>query len=442
MYTTRGFRIRLTGHQARLVSQIRTAQRYAYNWAIERLKTDPALTLFDLRKEFRRARNTAPYLREISIQYQMAAIRQARTACDVSNKYGRGNLNFRSRKRGGRTSVECVEAPKYTGNASTMLPGLGNVELLEEQPYAWPHNWLHGARSFRLMDITPRRWRRVALRDRVCRLYVTYKLDKPKLRTGGLAVGIDRGITNPTTVARSDGSVTCYDTASVFRDNAHAADKERRKLSKASARSRRHAKRVARQAARRRDWANVRDYTEWMLAKEICEGASVVCFERLYLEAMTRHGGRRKRGLNRAMRFVRHAEVRRKVEVVAARLGIRVVDVDPRHTSQQCNMCSHTDGENRHGERFECLGCGHVDNADGNAARNILCRGTGIKVLAGEGIALERRELGRTRNPPIWVHAAPDARWRRERQARNRSLKSAGKHLGRYAYVTLTDSGI
>ena len=286
------------------------------------------MTLFDLQKEFRWARKTSPYLREVNIRYQNAAVRQARTACDVSNKYGRGNLKFRSRKRGGRTSVECGEAPKYAGNQTARLPGLGKVELLEEQPYAWPHNWLHGARSFRLVDITPGRWRRIAPKDRIYRMYVAYKLEESEPRTGGLAVGIDRGVTNPTTVARSDGRVVCYDTASVFRENAHAADKERRRTAKSNARSRRHAKRKAAQSARKRDWANARDYAEWLLAKEICEGASVICFERLYLEAMTRHGGRWKAGLNRAMRFVRHAEVRRRVEVVAARLGIRVVDVE------------------------------------------------------------------------------------------------------------------
>lgn len=271
-------------------------------------------------------------------------------------------------------------------------------------------------------------------------MYVAYKLDDPEPRADGLAVGIDRGITNPTTVARSDGTVACYDTASDFRENAHFSDKERRKFSKLNKRSHRHLKRQLRREKRNHDWANARDYTEWMLAKEICEGASVVCFERLYLEAMTRHGGR-KMGLNRAMRFVHHAEIRRKVEV-AARLGIRVVDADPRRTSQECHACGHIHKENRRGERFECTSCGHLDNADGNAARNILCRGTGMKVSAGGGMTLDRRELGRTRKPPVWVHAAPDAGWRRERQARNRSLESAEKHLGRYAYVTPTYSGI
>ena len=124
-------------------------------------------------------------------------------------------------------------------------------------------------------------------------------------------------------------------------------------------------------------------------------------------------------------------------------MGIRIVGVDARGTSQECCVCSHRDRENRKGERFLCLACGRLDNADRNASANITQRGTGTKVPAGEGIALERRELGRTRKPPVLAHADPDAVRRRESQACNRpATSSAEKHLGRYAYVTCAHSGI
>ena len=97
-------------------------------------------------------------------------------------------------------------------------------------------------------------------------------------------------------------------------------------------------------------------------------------------------------------------------------------------------MCGYTNKENRNGEMFKCMGCGHVANADGNASVNIIQRGTGMKVPAGEGIALERREMGRTRKPPVCT--VPDAK-RRENQACNRpKTSSVMKHLGMYAYIT------
>ena len=53
-----------------------------------------------------------------------------------------------------------------------------------------------------------------------------------------------------------------------------------------------------------------------------------------------------------------------------------VVFVDPRHTSQTCNQCTHVARENRESQAiFKCVSCGHFDNADVNAAKNILDRG-------------------------------------------------------------------
>jgi putative transposase len=52
--------------------------------------------------------------------------------------------------------------------------------------------------------------------------------------------------------------------------------------------------------------------------------------------------------------------------------------VSPYHTSTTCPECGSTDRLNRVQEMFRCLKCGHEDNADVNAARNILARfGTG-----------------------------------------------------------------
>lgn len=48
--------------------------------------------------------------------------------------------------------------------------------------------------------------------------------------------------------------------------------------------------------------------------------------------------------------------------------------VSPYHTSTTCPECGSTDRLNRVGEVFRCLKCGHEDNADVNAARNILTR--------------------------------------------------------------------
>lgn len=56
-----------------------------------------------------------------------------------------------------------------------------------------------------------------------------------------------------------------------------------------------------------------------------------------------------------------------------------VIRVDAKHTSQCCNKCGDINPDNRKTQsEFVCLKCGHADNADGNAAKNILSRGTAI----------------------------------------------------------------
>lgn len=52
------------------------------------------------------------------------------------------------------------------------------------------------------------------------------------------------------------------------------------------------------------------------------------------------------------------------------------IKVDPKYTSRKCSMCGHTKKENRINQaKFKCLSCGHEQNADLNAAMNIMSEG-------------------------------------------------------------------
>ncbi len=66
------------------------------------------------------------------------------------------------------------------------------------------------------------------------------------------------------------------------------------------------------------------------------------------------------------------AQLRGFLEYKAASKGCRVVGTDPRHTSQRCNACGFTCRGNRKSQsQFSCRSCGHQQNADLNAAKNI-----------------------------------------------------------------------
>ena len=55
--------------------------------------------------------------------------------------------------------------------------------------------------------------------------------------------------------------------------------------------------------------------------------------------------------------------------------GNNLVEVDPKFTSQTCYICKHIDKNSRQGEIFQCTKCGYVNDADVNAAKNILEKG-------------------------------------------------------------------
>ena len=60
----------------------------------------------------------------------------------------------------------------------------------------------------------------------------------------------------------------------------------------------------------------------------------------------------------------------------AALAGVQVIEEDPRHTSQRCSRCGHTERKNRQAQAvFQCRACAYTVHADLNAARNLAARG-------------------------------------------------------------------
>ena len=63
------------------------------------------------------------------------------------------------------------------------------------------------------------------------------------------------------------------------------------------------------------------------------------------------------------------------IEYKAEEFGIRLIEVDPAHTSQRCTRCGYVDKANRHKHNFCCCKCHYQLHADLNAAQNIRARG-------------------------------------------------------------------
>jgi putative transposase len=75
-------------------------------------------------------------------------------------------------------------------------------------------------------------------------------------------------------------------------------------------------------------------------------------------------------------------QLRTFVEYKAMRAGVPVTIIDPRNTSRTCAECGHIDKRNRKTQsEFLCTACGHSNNADRNAARNISGKGSITKPM-------------------------------------------------------------
>ena len=83
---------------------------------------------------------------------------------------------------------------------------------------------------------------------------------------------------------------------------------------------------------------------------------------------------KQKAGLNRSIQEQTWGMLRRQLAYKAEWAGRELIAVDPKFTSQECSSCGAVSAEHRQGKRYECAECGMTEDADVNAALNILHR--------------------------------------------------------------------
>lgn len=78
---------------------------------------------------------------------------------------------------------------------------------------------------------------------------------------------------------------------------------------------------------------------------------------------------------NRKVKFLGLSSLKQEVEHIARKYDIAVSTVHSSYTSKMCPICGCIDDGNRpNQETFDCVECGHKDNADFNASKNIRNR--------------------------------------------------------------------
>lgn len=179
-------------------------------------------------------------------------------------------------------------------------------------------------------------------------------------------LGVDFGIVN--LAVDSDGTV--YTGAIV--------EQKRQRFAQRRTELQRHQTRAARRKLRQlsQKQARFQSNTNHTIAKRLVEtaqrSAAGIALEDL--------AGIRRRVKARRQQRPRHSnwgfyQLRQYVTYKAARAGIPMILVDPRHTSQECHHCGYIAKANRLTQsQFSCHRCGYQTAADFNAAQNIKNR--------------------------------------------------------------------
>lgn len=201
-------------------------------------------------------------------------------------------------------------------------------------------------------------------------------------------VAIDRGITS--VFADSDGNLTqnpkFYERAMKRLARAQRIVSRRKKGSKNREKAKLRVMRLHRKVRRQRE------HFLHVESARLAKSHGVVVIEKLNVRGMIRSNFARHIADAGWSKFA--AMLRHKLEWS----GGTLVEVPAAYSSQTCAECGTVDAASRDRERFCCTGCGHVDNADLNAAKVLLTRAnrSGLPV---EGTVPEAAR--RSRKAPI-----------------------------------------
>lgn len=226
----------------------------------------------------------------------------------------------------------------------------------------------------------------------------------PRVSRGqGSASGIDRGIVHMTadsqghfedlpweTIATLDNTVRRLQrsqerSAKDLGFDSHHAAKKAGKQTKASARREKEISDTRVKISR-----IVKD-VQHKVSRKLVEDNDIIAIEKLNLAGMSKrakakvdphnpgvflpNGQTVKRGLNQKLRLSALAQFGEFLRYKARLSGGQIVEVDPQNTSRRCSSCGYVAQENRESQAvFLCKKCGHEDNADHNAAVNIVDR--------------------------------------------------------------------
>jgi putative transposase len=202
-------------------------------------------------------------------------------------------------------------------------------------------------------------------------------------------VGIDVGVNK--LAAFSDGSFAENIRPTTNKRTARRLRMRQRSVSRKGKGSKNKKKAVEKLSRTQHKLEQKRNGYNWQVASQAVKKADTVAREDLKIKNMVKrakrkhdgkgsyqkNGASRKTGLNKVILDCGWGDLFDKIAWLALKAGKPVILVNPKHSSQECPACGHTDKSNRDGEKFVCTECGYTAHADTKASRTLTNR-TGL----------------------------------------------------------------
>jgi len=394
------FKLNATPTQTKKLAQFAGCRRYVFNKALElqverRQKGEKHLGYFALCKQVTEWRNSdeSTFLADAPAQSLQQAVKDLERAFQ---NFFAGQASFpRFKKRGKRDSFRYPQANQFKldeKNNRIYLPKLGWIRYRNSRDVSGSPKQIT---VFRLSD----GW------------YVSIQTEQeliPQRAVNESAVGIDVGITTFATL--SDG--TKYAAPNAFRKSENKLATAQRKLSRKQRFSANWSKQARRVRKIHQTISNIRRDFLHKVSTIICKNHAVVVIEDLSVKSMSASASgtledpgkhvKAKSGLNKSILDQGWGTFRRFLEYKLAWSGGILIAVPPKHTSTSCSSCGFSCKENRTSQAiFACLNCGHKQNADLNAAQNILAAGRAVIACGEKALAISMKQEPTVSTIPI-----------------------------------------
>src|SRR5690606_8157035 len=375
MLTGRRYPLAFTPEQEEFAENIGNACRFVWNIGLEQRREYRRRRAFigyaEQTRQLAEAKKDFPWLAEAPAQSLQQALRDLDRACA---RHGAFKVRWRSKRK----------------NAPTFRFPQGDQIAVERISRRW------GRVKLLKLGWTRFRWTRplggqirnaTVLKDGG-RWYISFIVEDGKVEAapnGKPPVGVDLGVARAVTTSsgwmRDREFITPGEAVRLKRLQQQLARQQKGSNRRMATRAK-LAKLNARIRARRTD------FLAWT-ANRLTHDHGLVVVEDLRTKNMTASAKgtveqpgqnvRQKAGLNRAILAKGWGKLLTALEHKARYNGSRILRVPPAFTSQTCHACGHCAPDNRESQAvFRCRACGHQDNADVNAAKNILAAGLAV----------------------------------------------------------------